>query len=869
MGNGYVAVGEVVEKTYRIPKYQRGYRWEKKNVSQLLKDMFENRIVSQTEINKYNNYSHANGNLIAKIFNESDINQPIEPYCIQPLVVMRNEKEESFDVIDGQQRLTSIAIIRAALKNVDDSKNSEIKPVDLSYESRSNSAVFLKKLYDNTVNDVKENNIDFEYMIQAYNVAIEFFLEALKGIENQKVKEAYKEYLDNILCWNTRFIWYEVVGDNPQKIFANFNTGKIELTNAELIKALFMNPSNYDSINIQDKQIVISEKWDEIENELHSPDFWAFVPHRGQYEVNDSLYSTRIDIIFDFFIMENWIFKNNKSIDDYIQYKKQHSSDKYLFNEIDNWIKEELSKNNTRKNEVMDNCWAKIRKVFLGLKELYLTDGRSNNKNKIYNLAGLYINLRNKNGCVDTYIDSEEEYLKIYYVLSQILQKPRNIREKELLMSIKKVLKIDTGIEKHIKTIRYNDGDASNIVRLLLTYNIAILNNSGGIGERFNFLANAQNKWQREHIFASNTDENKTESIGLNRIDERKAALKILSTNEYLDYVNFVYNISNSSLRVKINDQDEVLDINNDEYVQEFINGNIGYDRNGYQELYARALKARRDSKILLEYYECIDTIDGILSDDNKDIRNNLIYKLLESIGLKYATKEYIDVSLYSEKIQESIKDVMNKDAISKIEIQGLNWEYSISQSIYEDIKGSINTENWFTTQNQVENKTNIEALLSQIQNSYTSKIKNIVSGEGIDSIKSFNNINEWEILVGSLLLCKKTLENNINCFFEEDFTKLLKDNSMGNMTLLTGGRGGQNQAVGNKPYGEKKKIVNECFKCGEFVPLGTIFVFSDLYNMGINTSKFWLPDSRFKYIKNMITTLKKFFGETEENDNE
>lgn len=868
MENGYVSVGEVLKKTYRIPKYQRGYRWADENVLHLLKDIFENRIVSVTEINKYSNYSHANGNLMTRIFIASDINQPNEPYCIQPLVVMWNQKDESFDVIDGQQRLTSIAIIRAALKNVDDSKNSEITPVNLSYESRPNSAVFLEKLYDNAANDVIKDNIDFEYMNQAYKVAMNFFAEVLMGIENQKVKDAYKEYLDNILCWNTRFIWYEVAGNNPQKIFADFNTGKIELTNAELIKALFMNPSNYDSINIQDKQIVISEKWDEIENELHSPDFWAFVPHRGQYEVNDSLYSTRIDIIFDFFIMENWILKNNKSIEDYIQYKKKHSSDKYLFNEIDNWIKEELSKNSTTKNEIMDNCWAKIRKVFLGLKELYLTDGRSNSKNKIYNLAGLYINLRNKNGCVDGYIDSEEEYLKIYHNLYQILQKPRNIREKELLMNIKKVLKIDTGIEKYIKTIRYNDGNASNIVQLLLTYNIAILNNSGGIGERFNFLANAQNKWQREHIFASNTDENKTESIGLNRIDERKAALKILSTNEYINYVNYVYNTYNSTLKVKINDQEKELDIDNDVYVQEFINANIRYDGNGYQELYARALKAKRDSKVLLDYYECIDTIDKILSDDHKDIRNNLIYKFLERIGLKYATKEYIDISLYSAMIQDSIKDALKKDTMSKIGIQCLNWEYSISQSIYDEIKVSINIENWFTAQNQTENKTNIEVLLSQIQNSYVNKIKNIVSGERIDSIKSFNYIDEWEVLENSLLLCKETLEKNINCFFEEDFTKLLKDNSIGNMTLLTGGRGGQNQVVGNKPYGEKKRIVNDCFKCGEFVPLGTIFVFSDLYNMGINTSKFWLPDSRFKYINNMITTLKKFFGETEENDN-
>ena len=66
-------VGEI-EGEFIIPSYQRGYRWERKQVETLLNDIMDN----------------------------GD-----KPYCLQPVVV-RKRDDGKFELIDGQQRLTTI-----------------------------------------------------------------------------------------------------------------------------------------------------------------------------------------------------------------------------------------------------------------------------------------------------------------------------------------------------------------------------------------------------------------------------------------------------------------------------------------------------------------------------------------------------------------------------------------------------------------------------------------------------------------------------------------------------------------------------------------------------------------------------------------
>ena len=74
-------------KTFYIPSYQRGYRWTEDNVQKLLEDL-EN-------------------------FGKNEKNHNID-YCLQPLMVKKcvdNKNNESYELIDGQQRLTTLKLI--------------------------------------------------------------------------------------------------------------------------------------------------------------------------------------------------------------------------------------------------------------------------------------------------------------------------------------------------------------------------------------------------------------------------------------------------------------------------------------------------------------------------------------------------------------------------------------------------------------------------------------------------------------------------------------------------------------------------------------------------------------------------------------
>ena len=82
-------VGDIQGNFY-VPNYQRGYRWEKTEVETLLND-----------INEY-------GGKIKKTDNEN--------YCLQPVVV-RNLRDK-YELIDGQQRLTTLYLIYVYMNNL-------------------------------------------------------------------------------------------------------------------------------------------------------------------------------------------------------------------------------------------------------------------------------------------------------------------------------------------------------------------------------------------------------------------------------------------------------------------------------------------------------------------------------------------------------------------------------------------------------------------------------------------------------------------------------------------------------------------------------------------------------------------------------
>lgn len=283
MDENYKLLKDVVGFSYVIGSYQRGYRWDEVNVRELLEDIFEDKLVEDYRFTR-NDYMDENEVITELISRVRDTE-----YCLQPLVLKKNDN--GYSVIDGQQRLTTLYIIMKALCSVSDKKF----PVKFSieYKSREKSKEFLQNLSD----DSEATNIDAAYILQAYHFSEEWFLERNKAFielldENfvecneSRLISAFATYLYKILLEKTKFIWDEIdessadMNKKEQKIFADRNTGRLELTDSELIKSLFMNPEYYGKgeVNLKDRQTLISEIWDIYENELHNDELWKFLP---------------------------------------------------------------------------------------------------------------------------------------------------------------------------------------------------------------------------------------------------------------------------------------------------------------------------------------------------------------------------------------------------------------------------------------------------------------------------------------------------------------------------------------------------------------------------------------------------------------
>ncbi|WP_233785969.1 DUF262 domain-containing protein [Planococcus halotolerans] len=241
------SVNELIDiKQYYIPSYQRGYRWDSTQVKNLLDDLYE---------------------FMGNNFGDSE-----SFYCLQPLVLRkRKDEESSYEVIDGQQRLTTISIILQFLK--EDS-------FDLEYQTRKGSTEFLKSLGQNEgINEAK--NIDFHFMREAYLTIRDWFDDI------QTNRQTVKKKFSIMLGEQVKVIWYEVDPKTKEReVFSRLNMGKIPLTNAELMKAKLMLKLTYK------ERVELSIQWDHIERAMQRSSFWYFLGVKKSYE-------NRIEFLFD------------------------------------------------------------------------------------------------------------------------------------------------------------------------------------------------------------------------------------------------------------------------------------------------------------------------------------------------------------------------------------------------------------------------------------------------------------------------------------------------------------------------------------------------------------------------------------------
>lgn len=299
-------VSELLTGNYQfsIPSYQRGYRWESteaggedeqeaKQVDDLLNDLTY--FVTSNPHKKANYY--------------------LQPLMVKPRLLADGSYE--WDVLDGQQRLTTMLLVLKCLKERLYG-GQQFGLYELKYANRKqldfNRITFDRASADYDFPKANEN-LDSYYVRKAKDRIERWYDNELSN--NPSLSDKFKEMLfypdetrgvNSSPALRAKFIWYNVQALQPGapqlngnrqhdiEVFNRLNRGKISLTDSELIKALFLlcikvAPA-YGSSLLTPETLV--RKWDDMGKKFQNEEFWNMIAPKG------ADYSNRLDLLFDF-----------------------------------------------------------------------------------------------------------------------------------------------------------------------------------------------------------------------------------------------------------------------------------------------------------------------------------------------------------------------------------------------------------------------------------------------------------------------------------------------------------------------------------------------------------------------------------------
>lgn len=534
-----LAIPELCNKNFFIPDYQRGYRWGDIQIRQMLEDIYS-----------FIYDKNAAGNF----------------YCLQPVVVKKmtldevaaNKLESTFDsntwyeVIDGQQRLTTIRIILALESQIDRFNKMRF---NMYYQTRPELGKLFDKLrideederfivkFDNDNNQC--NDIDSWHIHNAANKILDWFQNGSGHFQPsiQEFKGGFYENFSNTKekDKSVQVIWYELCDQSdPYEMFKRLNDKSISLNNAELIRGMFLSDSAVykgeelllsqfdedvrpivEKRELARKQSHIIEEWDIIESQLWDDKFWSFI----KKDKNSDDYSCRIEYIFDL-----------------ISKKTSNQKDSlYTYLEFDGMLKSGAVKD-------LWDLWLKVETYFSLLIAWY-------NDRYYYH----------KIGFLTTELGSS--------VLIEMLSESTNVSKQEFKKTIEG--RINSAIHDKKKPGRkildytYKD-DYNMLKRVLFLYNVETTYRQGL--DFFPFERYKDYDWTLEHIHAQNSEriDHSIKDKWVEWFDENKKVLERLHSrlpNDenltiLLSYFNTEYNrLINNKDKYTFNDVTKVFDL--------------------------------------------------------------------------------------------------------------------------------------------------------------------------------------------------------------------------------------------------------------------------------------------------------------------
>lgn len=578
------SINYLFRKSFFVPTYQRGYRWTETQVKELLEDLYDF-VSTKKDENDY--------------------------YCLQPIIVKK--KEDCWELVDGQQRLTALWLISALYycSNKEDVINIERETYNLVYEQKDEfTALFniIEAMLDNNslkllvekLEPYKEKCIDGRKLIESIEYISRF------SRNNKTAKGVLAKIFDSIN--SVRIIWY-VLDENENSIqtFTNINANKIELTNAELIKAVLLNAVD-DELKMQNKAL----QWEEIEKGLNDNDFWSYMITK-----NRKNYNTRIDYLFEIFCDKHNLLKqvDGKEKDRYA-----------IFRAISEFL---VGKD-------VDDVWKEIQDIYDTLRDWY-------NDYFLYHTIGLLLIIDKGN---DAVIINElyNEYSKVdkktfkNHILNRI---------KELYVSDKKVTPFSKFDEEQIKadleelTIQ----ESEKVRSVLLLYNIALLVNANNTYERFPFELFKNGTWDIEHI----NPQTPKDATAEEKKNWLQSYMQIIKDREILDniekciqdnYENFAVVSDMVSQKLDIVDNDSISNL-----VLLHASINRGYKNDCFSEKRKKIIEVERtksnDEKyipigtkwVFLKGYDKASQLVVWAADDMKEYVEDISAKIYKMLG--------------------------------------------------------------------------------------------------------------------------------------------------------------------------------------------------------------------------------------------
>ncbi|SEO23983.1 Protein of unknown function DUF262 [Paracoccus alcaliphilus] len=409
---------------YWIPAYQRGYRWDRLQVTQLLDDIWD--FIQASEEKRRTSF-----------------------YCLQPLVVRKLE-DGGYEVVDGQQRLTTIFILLSHRNEILTLLGKQRFSID--YETRD------RAFLDEIDLDRSNENVDFYHICQAW-LAIE---EWLAGRDRMHALKLLQHLLnDDEAGRNVKVIWYELApNDDPVAAFTRLNIGKIPLTEAELVRALFLRRAAQDDAT-GNLSLRIAYEWDQIEKRLQDNSVWYFLQNADLDDAN------RIGLVFRLAARMEGHALNGE--------------DYAVFSHFSDLLSAELS---------AEIEWRKVKDIFMALEEWY-------EDRYLFHVLGFVLNQTGGGLSTITELLADSQAFSKH----DFSQGLRNRVYRMVLgsdLSAASPDELEEEITNLCRTVDY--ANAPKVRSLLLLFNLATLLEDPRSNIRFQFDSFKRESWDIEHI---------------------------------------------------------------------------------------------------------------------------------------------------------------------------------------------------------------------------------------------------------------------------------------------------------------------------------------------------------------------------------